>query len=191
MTGTTPTSTYQRTLTAGATARRCLGALLLVLAGVTPAYAEVTLRDLQIVARTMGFLDPPLTGEVRVGIIHDPGQPASLEQALAIANLMGSGLRSGNLVLRPELVALPDAMTAQVRFFLLPGALGNNASALQLATKNRQLPCLTTDLDQVRAGNCTIGIQSLPKVEILVNRQEAVAREMKFATVFRMMITEL
>jgi hypothetical protein len=55
----------------------------------------------------------------------------------------------------------------------------------------KMAPCITTDLAQVRDGACVMGIRSTPKVEIMVNRAAATNTGIKFAGVFRMLITEL
>lgn len=167
----------------------CMMACLLLPAHA--AHAEVTARDLQIVARTLGFLDPPLTGEVDVGIVFDAGSTRSSNEAQSINRLLGSGLTVGNLRLKPVLVPLARAASANVHFFLLAEASGEGTDQLRPVVQNRQLPCLTTDLEQVRNGNCAVGIQSAPKVEILVNREAAAASGVGFASVFRMMIKEL
>jgi hypothetical protein len=50
---------------------------------------------------------------------------------------------------------------------------------------------VTTDLNQVRDGVCLMGVRSSPKVQIVVNRAAANASGITFATVFRVMITEI
>lgn len=155
------------------------------------AQADVTTRDLQIAARTLGFLDPPFTGAIRMGLVYDAGSTRSSQQAEEVRRLLGSGLTVGNLRLQPLLVPLEEISSANVHmFFLIEGAV-DDAHALQLLLAGRKLPCLTTDLEQVRAGVCAIGIQSTPKVEILVSRAAAGAANTRFASVFRMMVVEL
>lgn len=168
-----------------------LGVLVSLIWPAHAAHAEVTTRDLQILARTLGFLDPPLSGEVKVGIAFDAGSTRSSNEAKNISSLMGDGLTVGNLVLKPALVPFAQAASADVRLFLLAETSGDGAQMLRAVAQDRQLPCLTTDLEQVRAGNCAVGMQSSPKVEILVNRDTASASGVSFASVFRMMIKEL
>jgi hypothetical protein len=155
------------------------------------AGAGVTNRDLQVVARTLGFLETPLTGNLNMGIIYDPANTSSRQQAQQIAAELGAGLRVGNLQLRPVLVPLAEAASARVDFFLMSEFLGASASVFAAHTGQRKLPCVTTDLQQVRDGHCAIGVQSAPKVSIVVNRAAAATSAIRFSTVFRMMITEL
>jgi hypothetical protein len=167
----------------------CLIAALF--APFSAAQAEVTARDLQIAARTLGFLDPPYTGDIRMGLVYDPGSTSSAQQAEAVRRLLEGGLAVGNLRLLPVLVSLTDASSTDVNIFFLIEDVGANTHALQALFAERKLPCLTTDLEQVRAGVCAVGIQSVPRVEILVNRAAAGASNTRFASVFRMMIVEL
>lgn len=155
------------------------------------ALAETSARDLQVLARTLGFLDPPLGGSLAVGILYDPASTAASRDASAVAALLSGGLRSGGLTLQPVLVPFGDATSAAVDLFLLSAGNGDQAAAAQVVLRDRKLPCLTTDLDQVRAGHCTVGLQSAPRVEILVNTALAAASDVAFASVFRMMIKEL
>ena len=155
------------------------------------ASAAVTSKDLQIVARTLGFLETPLTGDLNVGIVHDPDNTSSRQQAESIADMLGSGLRVGNLQLRPVLVPIAEIANAQVDFFLMTEFIGEASASLPALLNARKLPCITTDMQQVRNGICVIGVQSAPKVEIVVNRSAASLNATSFSTVFRMMITEL
>ena len=49
---------------------------------------------------------------------------------------------------------------------------------------------LSSALDCVRAGNCTVGIASTPRVEVIVSTQQAQASGIQFSEAFRMMVTE-
>lgn len=175
-----------------ASARRisfCLVLGCLLQAPVLMAQTEA--RDLQVLARTLGFLDPPLGGTLTVGVLYDPASTAATRDANGIASLMGGGLRSGGLALQAELVPFDSAGSAAVDLFFLAQGNGERVAGILPVLKSRKLPCLSTDLDQVRAGHCTVGLQSAPRVEILLNTGLASASDVAFASVFRMMIKEL
>ncbi len=164
------------------------GCLLLL---AVPAHAALNERDLQVLARTLGFLDPPLGGELNIGIVYDPASTASTLDATAARDLLAAGLRVGNTVLHGTLVPVAQAAAAEVDLFLLAGGSGARAAELVPVLQQRQLACISADLEQVRAGHCAVGIQSAPRVEIVVNSELAGECGMSFASVFRMMVKEL
>lgn len=153
--------------------------------------AQTEARDLQVLARTLGFMDPPMGGRLRVGVLYDPSSTAATRDANNIVSLMQGGLRSGGLTLDAELVPFGAAGAAEVDLFLLAQGNGDRAAGVLPILKSRKLPCLSTDLDQVTSGHCTVGLQSSPRVEILLNTALASASDVAFASVFRMMIKEL
>jgi len=158
----------------------------------TPAaVAEVTAQDLQIAARALSFLHKPLNGEVAVGIVYVRGNPQSLKEAESLQRMLNEGLKVGNITLRSSLVSLAETPHASVRLFFLTTGLGADANSLADVSRAKHLPCFTTDLSQVAAGRCAVGVRSQPKIEIVVNRVAATASGTTFSTVFRMMITEM
>jgi len=164
-----------------------LASLLAIVGAAAPLGAEVTPTDLQIAARALSFMEKPLTGVLRVGIVYAPDSPRSRRQAEDIEKLLGAGLKSGNVEMRPTLVSLADVGHANVDFYFMTEFVGSNPALALL--KNR--PCVTTDLEQVRSGTCLMGVRSSPRVEIVVNRAAAQESGISFATIFRVMITEI
>lgn len=162
-----------------------------IVLGTTPVWAQVSPLDIQVAGRALSFLARPLTGDVTVGIVYSPTNAGSQRSAQDLQKQLGSGLRVGNLTLKPELVTVADAARATVGFFFLTPGLGTEAVAMPDITKAKHIPCVTTDLTQVKAGRCTVGVSSSPKIEIVVNRAAAAASGTTFSTVFRMMITEI
>jgi hypothetical protein len=168
--------------------RTLLLALLLgVVGGTSPLGAAVTPTDLQVAARALSFMEKPLTGTLRVGIVYAPDSPQSQRQAEDLEKMLGAGFKSGNVEMRPTLVKLADLANAKVDLFFMTEFVG--ARPALDALKSR--PCVTTDLNQVRDGVCLMGVRSSPKVQIVVNRAAANASGIAFATIFRVMITEI
>jgi ABC-type uncharacterized transport system substrate-binding protein len=164
-------------------------AAIAALVVAAPAAAEVTATDLQVAARALTFMEQPLRGVVRVGIVYSPGSARSAEQAQSLRALLGSGMRVGSVDLRPVLVPAAELAAANLDLLFVTEYLSPADTRLTAAVKN--LPCVTTDLEQVRNGTCLMGVRSRPKVEIIVNRATAEASGVRFATVFRVMITEI
>jgi len=155
-----------------------------------PAHAEVTPVDLQIAARALGFMERPLSGNVRLGIVFDPADQRSAGDATAIAKLLGDGVTAGNLVFKPVLMDINQAMTAPIDAFFLPVGIKDHGMKISKATASRKLPCITLNIGQVQDGNCVLGIQVLPKIEIYLSRAAAEGSDITFVPVFRMMVTE-
>jgi hypothetical protein len=170
------------------------GAQLLVLCCAAlafgTAHAQFTLSDVQIAGRALGFLDKPLQGQVTAGIVYLPTNPQSAREAEALKEMLGDGLKIGNITLRPVLVSVADVQHSTAALFLLTDGLGD-VTPVGDASRNRKIPCITTDLRKVKNGDCAIGVRSQPKIEILVNRNAAIASQLNFSAVFRMMITEI
>lgn len=166
-----------------------LAAALLFIAG--RATAIVMPQDLQIAARALGFLAKPPSGEVRVAVVYAADSPQSVQEAGHLMQMLGNGLTVGNITLKPTLVSVDAlARTRAGLIFLSPG-VGSEGRLVAAASRSAQIPCVTTDLSQVRSGNCAIGIRSAPEIEILVNHAAAAATGTTFSTIFRVMITEL
>jgi hypothetical protein len=156
-----------------------------------PAAAEVSDTTLLVAARALSFLQHPLQGEIVVGIVYLPGNPQSALEARQLDALMEGGFRAGTLVLRPRLITLDELPASNVGLYFLTSELGHGAEALAQLTRSRHIPCVTTDIAQVKDGNCAMGVSAQPRVEILVNRAAAAASGMTFSEAFRVMITEM
>jgi hypothetical protein len=157
----------------------------------TPLHAEITATELQIAARALSFLERPLAGRVRVGLVYSSADPRSVRQADSLQRLLEQNARYGSLELRPVRVEIGAAAQADVDLFLLTDYIGEAGTKLRGAMAAKQIACMTTDVAQVRAGTCVMGVRSSPKVEILVHREAAIASGTTFAAAFRMLITEL
>jgi hypothetical protein len=170
------------------------GACSLLLAALVaaPAHADVTAKDVQVMARALGFTEKPPTGDVNIAIVFAPGNPQSAKEATDLQAMLGSGLKAGNLTLKPVMVKIDELGSAgDVGAFLLTEGVGADGAKVGEATKAKQKPCLTVDIAQVQSGACVMGIKSEPKVEIVVNKASAAASGISFGAAFRMMITEL
>jgi hypothetical protein len=156
-----------------------------------PSAAEVSDTTLLIAARALSFLQHPLQGEVIVGIVYQPGITQSALEARQLDAMMQAGFRAGTLVLRSRLIKLDELAGSNVGLYFLTSDLGPAAAALSQVHRTRHIPCITTDIAQVRDGYCAMGLRALPRVEILVNRAAAAASGMTFSQAFLVMITEI
>ena len=167
------------------------GVLALLLLAVVPARADVTRTDVQVAARALSFVSNPLTGNIAVGIVYSKDSRQSVREAETLDDLLAGGLRIGALEMRPVMVEVHDVENAEVDLFFLTEHVADGVlPGLTMDTAAPKL-CVTTDIEKVRDGACTIGVRSRPKVEVFVSRSAAAAGNVTFSTVFRVMITEL
>lgn len=172
--------------------RRALpGVLAGLLLATGPVLADVTRTDIQVAARALGFVSNPLTGAVDLGILYSSSSTRSVRQAEQMRDLLAGGFRIGGLELSPVMVELADAAEAEVDLFFLTEHVPAGTVPRLAGRPGMPGLCITTDLEQVRSGACTIGVRSRPKVEVFVNNDAAKANNVTFSTVFRVMITEL
>jgi hypothetical protein len=164
---------------------------LAVLLAAGTARAEITETDILVAGRAIGFIETLPRGDVHVGIVYEPGNAQSAQQAHELVALMGPGLRVGNLVLTPSLLPLDQVGRAGVDLFFLAQGVGPDAEKVRAASRARKIPCITFDIAQVRKGTCTMGVRVRPKITVFVNRAAADASGTDLSAVFRMMITEI
>jgi hypothetical protein len=161
------------------------------LLAAAPLHAQVTSMDLQVAGRALGFLDKPLSGDVQVAVVYAQNNPQSVQAAESLRSQMGDGLKVGNTTLRPVLVPLTEVGKVNTGLLFLAPSAGAEADAMKQVIQAKHLMCFTTDIAQVKAGRCAVGIRSQPRIEIIVNRDAAAVSGVSFSTVFRMMITEI
>lgn len=173
---------------------KALAAAACMLAWLTvalPVRADVSVGDLEVAGRALGFMQKPMSGKVRLGIVYAPASPRSLREAESLRDALEGGLKVGNLEFYPVMVAIDGAAHADVDLFFLTDFMPSGVPSLAAVSAARQIPCITTDVDEVKSGSCAMAVKSSPKVEIVVNRAAAKDSGVTFATVFRVMITEI
>nr|WP_305123163.1 YfiR/HmsC family protein [Roseomonas sp. GC11] len=152
--------------------------------------AEPSLRDLQVLARSLGFLEPAPRGLAEIGIVYAAGDSQGEAEARRIATLFGEGLRAGNLQLRPILVPLDRVRDSRAAALLLARSALPQAPMVAAAVAGRAILTVATDRAPIEQGLVAMAIRSEPRVEIVVNRAAAQASGVTFAAAFRMMIQE-
>jgi hypothetical protein len=148
------------------------------------AAADTGPRELQVMARAVGFVDGLPRGIIDAAVVDGPG-------AEAVMAAMSGGVSAGGVTLIARRIA-PDRLAASgVRVIIVPE--GQGALHAQIAAAARQLRAVTvsTDMSCVRSGRCVIGVAARPRVEIVVSRDAGRANEVSFAQAFRIMIREI
>ena len=169
------------------------GAALAGLAGLlcgAPAAIAASLspQELQVLAGAIAFMQPPPAGG-SVAVVYAAADPASRQDAEAIAAELGSGLKANGALLPAKLVEA--SALAEGGFAVAIAAAGANGPLLGAAVRAAHLLCVTANLPAVQAGFCTMAISTDLRVQIVLNHAAAAASEIGFAAAFRMMIHEI
>ncbi len=164
--------------------------LCALLHGTGTAFASsMTQKDVQILAKAIGFLEPSPSGPQTVAIVYDPAVPGSKQDADAIAGFFGAGLKAGAAMLNPKPTELSGLKAGG--FVAVIIATGVKPDQVLSATRALHVACITGDSTAIQAGQCVMSVKSDPKVEILISHAAATASGVGFGSAFLMMAHEI
>ncbi len=159
--------------------------LVPVLGGAT------TLKDVKIGIHVIDFVTNAPSGRAGIGIVYDPRVKESLEDAQLILEYLSSPTLHLAADLKPALVDIRDLDAARsVRAVVVADRMKPYYDVLAEFGRRTRTLVLSSDLDCARAAQCTVGIASNPRVEVIVSSQQAQASGIQFSEAFRMMVTE-
>jgi hypothetical protein len=163
-----------------------LGSGLLLAAA---ANAATSAKDVAVLSRVLGFVEPPLGGVVPIVIFYEQGDAASESDAKLIqATLASGGVKGATLKIRLSPSSDTTAVSGTKIVFIAAGT--NNQAAIFSAAAGQGAVTVSGDMNCVRAGHCVVGVRSSPKVEIVVNRGASGASRVRFSKAFLMLVTE-
>ncbi len=165
-----------------------LACVACLLGGVPAAAASLSPQELQTLGGAIAFMQPPPGGGA-IAVVYAAGDPASRQDAEAIAGEFGNGLKTNGALLPAKVVEA--AALAGGGFALAIAASGANGPPLGAAVRAAHLLCVTAELAAVQAGFCTMAISTDLRVQIVVNHAAAATCGVGFAAAFRMMIHEI
>jgi hypothetical protein len=160
------------------------------LAGTVPlCAASMSGRDIEIIAKALGFLDPAPHGGM-VAVLYGPGDAGSKKDADAIVALFGDGIESagGTVQARAIEVGAFGAGAGYVAIIIAAGA--EDRSGIVSPGAHRLLSITAVD-SLVRSGQCVMAVHSQPRVDITVNRAAAQAAGVGFTAAFGMLVHEI
>ena len=154
---------------------------------------EVTPKDIQVIGRSLSFMEDAAGGTLELGVVYVRGEPKSVRQATAMQQALGDGLSAGKLVLRPRLIAADElASLDQIgALFIVPSASHAAAATAAAAAHRLHVPLVSTDDLCAQAGYCVLAFHSLPSVEIIFSRSAAEAEGVHFIPAFRMLVKQI
>ncbi len=150
-----------------------------------------TLKDVKIGIHVIDFVTNAPSGRSGIGIVYDARVKESLEDAQLILESLSSPSLHLAAGLKPALVDVRDLDEASsLRAAIVADRMKPHYDTLAEFGRRTRTLVLSSDLDCVRAGKCTVGIASNPRVEVIVSSQQAQASGIQFSEAFRMMVTE-
>ncbi len=157
------------------------------------AYAEITSRDIQVAARAIAFLSTKPKGVRATAIIYDQANAASKAEADSLSKLLSASAGTGKVKFSaPKLVdisSLADMSGVEIAF-LTSGLTGQHSSIAEAASTANVLT-VSVELDCARQGLCVLGIQSQPKVEMLISKKAASQAGKQFLPTLLMLAKEV
>lgn len=147
-------------------------------------------KDLQVLGRALTFLENGPSGRTTIGVVFDPAKPASVAEKDEVIAALGGGFAAGGITIvgAPIPVAAVGGAAGLGALYVTEGvnyaAVGSAAKAKKILTVSSAAACVTS-------GACVMGVTTVPKVEITVNRAAAAAVGATFKAAFRMMIKEI
>ena len=159
---------------------------------LVPAFAgATTLKDVKIGIHVIDFVTNAPPGRAGIGIVYDPRNRESAEDAQAISDSLSSAAVKLPGGLKPVLVDIRDLDDAvNLRAVIVADHMKTFYDALAEYGRQTRTLVMSSDLDCARSGKCTVGIASTPRVEVIVSSRQAQASGIQFSEAFRMMVTE-
>ena len=161
---------------------------------VTPSWAsraEFSIKDAQVLGRTLGFVGDGMTGVAVIGVAFASDSPASRREADVIRTVVGDELPAGRMRLRTRLVPFDQLATVEgIDALFITSGLIANAAEIAGAAQRLGIPTVSTDMACVEAANCIVGFSSEPTVQIVIDRSAADRAGVRFVQAFRMLVRE-
>jgi ABC-type uncharacterized transport system substrate-binding protein len=158
---------------------------------LAPARADVTEKDIQVAGRVIGFINPPASGTLKIGIVYDASNAASSADEQALMGILGRGLTIAGVTLIPEPVPIAALAGTDAGLLFLTSGLGAAGMEVGNAANAKKILCITTDPAAVQEGACAVAVQTSPSVQIIVNKALLAASGISFDAVFLLMVTEI
>jgi len=150
-----------------------------------------TLKDVKIGIHVIDFVTNAPSGRTGIGIIYDPRVKESAEDAQLILESLSSPAIHLAADLKPALIDIRDLDEARsLRAVVVADRMKPYYDTLAEFGRRTRTLVMSSDLDCARAAQCTVGIASNPRVEVIVSSQQAQASGIQFSEAFRMMVTE-
>jgi hypothetical protein len=168
-----------------------LRGLFLVCWMVSGGGGATGLKDVQIGVRVVDFLVNPLPQHSRMAIVFDSRNRESRDDSRAILAWVSGEEMGTKTVLDPFLLDVRDLeASADVPVCFLSAGTEASYDAIADVARRHRILTISADLACVRSARCTIGVSSVPRVEVLLSRKQSQESGVAFSEAFRMMVAE-
>lgn len=175
----------------------CAMMVVVVASVVTPtatypaAPAEFSVKDGQVLGRTLGFVGDGISGAVLVGVVVANAIPASLRDAEVIRGVIGADFPAGRVHLQVRLVPVEQLATVTgVAALYVTSGLNANMPTISGAAQRLRIPTISADLACVQSSGCVVGYSTEPTVQIVIDKEAAERTGVRFMQAFRMLVRE-
>ena len=153
--------------------------------------AEFTIKDGQVLGRTLGFVGDGMTGIAIVGVVFEPASATSIKEAELIQRVIGNGMPAGRINLQTRLVPVGEVsgITGISALYVTSG-LAANIGPITDAAQRLHIPTVSANLTCVQTGPCVVGYASEPTIQIIIDHGAAERAGIRFLQAFRMLVRE-
>lgn len=187
----------KKTVTCAPSAKRfvrIVAGLALSLGLALPIQATATERtDLLVGIKTLPMLSHELLPPLVLGIVYDPANPESKNDAEAMKAVLdsGMGVQDGRHISGLMVPVANLAGLSQVKMVFIAKGLRSHFDAIAEAAKAHNILTMSSDMECVRENKCILGISSEPVVEIYFSRVASELAKIDFDAAFIMLIKKV
>ncbi|WP_162530811.1 YfiR family protein [Rhodovastum atsumiense] len=166
-----------------------LGVAWLSLATIAAA-VEPGPDEVEVIARTLGFLIAAPGGTIDIGLVYPTGSEAGRTTAERIAATLGPRFVVDDLTLRPRPLTVEEAGRVAPPVLLLTQAALPQAGILAASLAGKRVLTASTDPGSVERQQVVLAVRAHPRIEIFVSHAAARMAGLQFSTAFRMFVQE-
>ena len=159
-----------------------------ILACATTEARAIENRDVQVAARTFGFVDNMPSGTIEVAIIYDPAVDLSIVEADKLVQILGDGLLAGRHTLTPKKISISDIDTVRSKVAFITMGMGAHHQHIFDAVKTKGVFTFTKDFSCISSKFCVLAVETQPSVRIEISNDAATASGLAFGQALKMMV---
>ncbi|MGM0421491.1 MAG: hypothetical protein ACQEQL_00175 [Pseudomonadota bacterium] len=148
---------------------------------------DVTLKDLQTITRTIGFLEEKSSAPLNMAIVYDPNINISVRNARRMRDLIKS---QDNKQITPLLVPVSElSLLKEASFAFVTTGLQPHYNEITSALNTHRILSFTLDRACLEQNCCAIYVNSENRVEIVINKTITDTLNARFKPIFLMLVT--